>query len=602
MLLADLKHPDLRQLKVLLEHCLSLCASGVKQPILPWCEKNVIFPHSDRSPNFRRDFAPWWNWPLEAVASGSYRVVSFVGPTGAGKTTFLETLTAYAVCQDPGSMLIIGQSDDDITDWSRERLMPMLDAMPVTKALMPSNRYAIKKREIHFPHMFVRCGGANLNSLQSKSCRWVFCDEVWAYKQGMIEEARARLHDRANGVLLCMGQAGIKGDEHDKIHETCTQYEYSWACPNCSGFNPYSCEPSQLRYDEAKNEKGEWDWPALISSVRLRCGLCGAEFADTEYNRKRLADSGQYKPTGVGNAWPDRLGLHLSVTAISWIKWSDIVLQLIKAKERALLGDNSDLRKFSQKREAKFWAEEEHAVTVALQSGGYKTEEYEDGKLIEGEACRFLTVDRQKNHFWVAIRAWRPDGSSRLLRADRIGNWDDILRLQRQYKVLHPGTALDAGFDTTEVKSFCAAHGFISLRGDRLNSWVHKDNRGNPVKRPYSPFQPQYTVDNKICYFVFFSNLHVKDTLNLLRMGRLLPFEVPNDVMPEYAEQMAAEVRKDVISATNGELSQRWVRIGERPNHLWDVEVMQVCMAIMFGVIRLDENFAVALEATPVAA
>lgn len=599
-MLADLKFPDKRQKEALVRHIHSLCASGVRKDILEWSEANVCFPHSDRATTFRRDFAPWLNFPLQEFASGKYRVISFVGPTGMGKTTLLELICSYAIAQDPGTMLIVGQSDEDAGDWAETRLMPMLDQMPATKALMPQNRHARRKSEIIFPHMPLFIGGANLNTLQSRSCRYVLLDETWCFKQGLVEEARARLHDRANGVLLCMGQAGVKGDEHDKIHETCTQYEYNWQCPNCQGFNPYNCEPSQLRYDETRNEKGEWNWPALISSVRLRCGLCEAEFADTEFNRKRLAANGQYRPTGIGNAWPDRLGLHLSVPAIHWIRWSDIVLQLVKAKERMLLGDSSDLRKFTQKREARFWADEEAQISIALQSGTYRQADYEDGRLIEAEACRFLTIDRQKNHFWVVIRAWRADGSSRLLRLDRIGNWDDILRLQRQYKVLHPGVALDAGYDTTEVKSFAAAHGFISLRGDRLNAWVHKDNRGNPIKRPYSPFVAQYTVDNKLCYLVFFSNLHVKDTLNLLRMGRLLAFEVPTDIMPEYAEQMAAEIRRDVVSAS-GEPAQRWVRIGERANHCFDCETMQVLMAIMMGVIRLDENFQVAIE-SPAAA
>ena len=203
---------------------------------------------------------------------------------------------------------------------------------------------------------------------------------------------------------------------------------------------------------------------------------------------------------------------------------------------------------------------------------------------------RFLTVDKGKNHFWLVIRAWRTDGSSRLLRAERISEWTDILKLQAQYKILHPGVAIDAGYDTTEVKSFCSKHGFLSIRGDRVNSWVHKDARGESIKRPYSPFQTQYTVDNKLCYLVFFSNLHVKDTLALLRLGRLVPFEVPTDVSAEYTFQMSSEIRKDVV-ALNGELQQRWIQIADRPNHLWDAEVEQVCMAIMFGIIRLDSNF-----------
>jgi hypothetical protein len=44
------------------------------------------------------------------------------------------------------------------------------------------------------------------------------------------------------------------------------------------------------------------------------------------------------------------------------------------------------------------------------------------------------------------------------------------------------------------------------------------------------------------------------------------------------------------------------MKIEGRDNHLWDTEVMQVCMAIQFGVIRLEENFSVDLDSARVAA
>ena len=136
---------------------------------------------------------------MRAFASGDYRVISFVGPTGAGKTTFIEILSAYIIAQDPGPSLFVGQSDDDIADWAEERLMPMLDAITAVRVLMPQNRHKKRKTEIAFPHMMLRLGGANLNTLQSKSCRFVVLDEVWLFGAGMVKEAFARLH-RANGV------------------------------------------------------------------------------------------------------------------------------------------------------------------------------------------------------------------------------------------------------------------------------------------------------------------------------------------------------------------------------------------------------------------
>jgi hypothetical protein len=48
-------------------------------------------------------------------------------------------------------------------------------------------------------------------------------------------------------------------------------------------------------------------------------------------------------------------------------------------------------------------------------ASGYTMGEFEDGHPIDGEVMRFLSVDRQRDHFWCVLRAWRADGSSRRL-------------------------------------------------------------------------------------------------------------------------------------------------------------------------------------------
>jgi len=592
--LADLKHPDRVQYQSILAHILSLAASEIRLDILDWAEANVVFPHSDRSTTFQRSFAKWWNPVLQAFASGNFKVVSVVGPTGAGKTTVIETLTAFIIAQNPGPALLVSQSDDDVADWAEERLMPMLESITAVRALMPLNRHKKRKMEIAFPHMMLRLGGANLTTLQSKSCRFVILDEVWLFGLGLVKEAFARLHDRANGILLALGQAGIIGDEHHQLHETTLKHDYGWSCPNCQEWIAYSCEREQLKYDSLKTEKGEWDIPGIIKSVRLECPKCQANFSDTEHNRRRLSDSGSFRALEDNNPWPERIGFHLNVLAVWWVPWSNIVLEFILAHDRIkAIGDKAAMRQWKQKRCAEFWSDDDEAPRIQLQAGQYGLGQYLNGELIDSEMIRFLTVDRQLGHFWALIRAWRADGSSRLLYFDRINDWTEITALAKRYKVIPTAVAVDCRYDSGNVYSFCARGGHLAFRGDRLNSWNHVIRDKPPVKKPFSPFQT-IAIDGRACYALSFSNLHCKDVLALLRMGRLRPFEVPNDIQSVYSEQMSCEIRKDVAGESGP--SQRWVAIGSRSNHAWDCEVQQVVFAISCDIIRLNEQFGVDLD------
>jgi hypothetical protein len=283
-----------------------------------------------------------------------------------------------------------------------------------------------------------------------------------------------------------------------------------------------------------------------------------------------------------------------------WIRWSDIVLEFIAAYDRIKeIGDKAPMRQWKQKRCAEFWSEDEEAPRIQLQAGQYGLGQYLKGELINGEMIRFLTVDRQMGHFWAVIRAWRADGSSRLLYFDRINDWTEITALAKRYKVLSTAVAVDCRYDSGNVYSFCARGGHMAFRGDRINSWSHVIKDKSPIKKPFSPFQT-IAIDGKACYALSFSNLHCKDTLNLLRMGRLRTFELPNDIQSVYSEHMSSEIRKDIAGESGP--SQRWVVIGSRPNHAWDCEVMQVCFAISCDIIRLDDQFNVDMDVTTAAA
>lgn len=579
-----MKDLEERQCAVLLARVNLLCQSAQRVPILDWAEENVRYPHSDRNYRFRRDFAYWLDFPLEAVASGTWRVVSLMAPTGSGKTTFIETLVSYIVAADPGGTLVVGQTDDDVESFAETRLMPMLDSMPACQALMPASR-KVRKAEVIFPHMPLLLGGANLNTLQSKSCRWVILDEVWLMKRAMVREAIGRTHDRSNAVVVALGQAGVVNDEHDQLHQTTLQHEYGWTCPECGTWHDYNFR-RDIKFDNTRDERGIWNWQELVESVRMVCPRCSAVFTDTEDNRRALSASGSYRPVPC-NPLPDRLGLHYSALAVWWIPWSTIVLEFVQANERKKQGDYESLRQLIQKRFATPWADDDEAPEVTFTSSGYGQTEYEDGHAIENEARRFLTVDRQRDHFWAIVRAWRADGSSRLLFAGRLIEWSQITGLAERYKVAPMLVFIDARYDTEAVYSFCASQGYVALLGDQAEEFLHR--RGRQVTKRFYSGVTRVNLGNRTALLVRWSNSRIKDILGRLANGQIAAFEVPADVMVEYPDHMSSEIKRDVIDPRSGQLVQRWVRIGRRANHFWDCECMQVVGALMMRLLRLGE-------------
>ena len=69
------------------------------------------------------------------------------------------------------------------------------------------------------------------------------------------------------------------------------------------------------------------------------------------------------------------------------------------------------------------------------------------------------------------------------------------------------------------------------------------------------------------------------------RGGHAAAWEIPDDAGNDWHVQISSEIKKDIIAKVTKQVVRRWVKIGSRPNHLWDCETMQICAALIKGVI-----------------
>jgi phage terminase large subunit GpA-like protein len=530
------------------------------------------------SPNYEASAAPWLREPLDAFADIDAKEVCLLAPVGTGKTTMIEAALAFVVAEDSGGTMIVGQTDSDIKDWAETRMQYTLRNTKDTASLLPTgkNRHKMRKDAIIFPHMPLFLTGANISGLQAKSMRRVLCDEVWTWEQGMIREAEGRLHDRWNRQFYLLSQGGYIGDDWYKKWSSTSQREFSYECPDCKTWQPWKWE--NVWYDESIEDR-----ITMAQTAHIKC--CNAECShvinDKAQIRRELATGAKYIQATDG--MPDSKGYHYNALCNWRLPLWRLVIERCNAMDEVRRGNLDLLRQFIQKRLADFWSDEREDNRVTLTGNGYKFADYDNGEIWEDEFCRFMTVDVQADHFWVLIRAWAKEGSSRLLHFSKVDTWERLKVLQEKMKVPAQRTQVDCGFNTNEVYKRCAQYGWLALRGAKRGKYPHPTKSGKPTYKAYSRYQTVTASDGKKTKVAYFENLTNKDILFQLRNQQGMPWEVPDDVSSEYLKQIDAEVRRG-----EGDKAQ-WEK-RRRDNHGTDLECMQVVLASMMSLIGTPET------------
>lgn len=547
---------------------------------LDWMEENVVLPHSARATLFDRATAPWLNAIVGAFASGRNRQIAVRAPVGGGKTTLLELLVTYVVAEAPGGMLLVGQSDDMAKDFAETRLLPVLQRCDKTARLFPKDRHQKRKTSILFSHMPLFIAGANLSSLQEKSMRYVWMDEIWRWRPGMIGEAQRRTHDRWNSVVIGVSQGWDADHDADAFFNAGELWTWGSVCKGCGKWIRMSW--LNIRWDEAQREDGTPDWEAIAGSARHVCPECGLETRDTAQGRREMAQLGGYQRQ-PSNGLQGAISFHYSALAVYWIPWGTLVVEWVKAQILKRAGDLSALRQFIQKRLAEVWKEEPELPQIEFESGDYVKSDLLDGQQIDGEARRFLTIDRQQDHFWVLCRAWRADGTSKLVYESKILTVESIRDVQRRLKVPDYCVFQDAGYDSGNVYDECGALGWNAMlgRGDDF-FWVGIGKKR--YQRAYTEPSAVRSPRGHVCKLIQFANEPVKDQLVRLRGAGSPQWEHPRDVSADWLAHMNSELKRDTVDRTTKQIKKRYVLV-KRHNHLWDCEAMQVVAAMYFRIL-----------------
>lgn len=557
-----------------------------------WLHDNWVLPASYAQPG-RFDVTPSRHLvaPFAAIQSDTVREVSLMGAIQTGKTLVVEGAIGWAACNSPGPIMWTLQTDEDAREHCNQRFMEALKSIRQVRDMMPEDRHLKQMAAIYFGPFFIEVNGANLNNLQRVSIRWKFNSEVWLWKQGLLSHARGRVsaYEKAgNSKVVNESQGGTAGDDFDEAWKAGNQQVWAVRCAGCGKLMPLEFTSRMLDdekkhagviwNEDARRQDGSWNIGRAAETARYKCRACGHESDDTAKTRALWNSGGDYicqRPDAPAHIASFRW------EALVAREMKALVAQFLEARRAQKAGVPQAMMDFTRQRRALPWVEEDLSEVILLKGSGYLLAGLDPLAKIENEANRFVTIDRQRDHFWVSVRAWRRDGSSRLLYFSRVTTPEQLEEIRIQYGVEAQLTFEDAGYFPEGVYTDCAKYGWTALKGSGDN-YFQVDRGGVKIKRLWSNAS-MVQHNGKMLPLFHWASDPIKDVLYNLRSGKGASWETPDDIGGEYENQLRGDAKKQRINGRTGRPEWRWTRT--HANHSHDLEAMQVCVAMMLSIL-----------------
>ena len=573
-------------MKTIIKECLQTAFAQKQEISIPdWSLDNVRLRESPYGNQFRASETPWLLEPLKAFADPSTEEVVMNCAAQTGKTVSMQVAIAWALANHPGPTMTVMQDEDAAKDFSKERLMPMLESCQTIRKQFPSDRHRKTNTELFLTTCTLKLGAANNNFLRSWSIRWLFGDEVSAWRPGMLARARARTTRYWNRKHWLSSTPEEEGSDFDAAYAAGTCEQWQLVCLGCGeSFTPNFYDV--IRWDTTDETKpgGVWDFQKVSDTVRMVCPHCEHKHENSESNWRAMSRGG-YKITNE-NPTPRVRSFSFNQLALppSVMPWADLVVDFLRAKQHASAGYIQPLREFVTLRLAEPWKATNHVDVEKV-----VVKDYEPGGEWADEATRFLTVDVQAylEEFWAVCRSWSKTGESRLISFQRLTSFDDIEQMRQKYNVAPQRTFLDVGYQRARVLAECGRYGWMGMRGEDTVDYAHNIN-GHQVRRMFSK-PTRVSATGRTAPPVFrWSNPTTKDVLHLLKSGKSHAWDVCplGDMADEYAKQIDSERKKEVLDK-HGRTTLRWMSF--RANHAWDCELMQVVAASIAKLFQTGE-------------
>lgn len=325
-----------------LNKCIARVLAGIKPPenltVAQWADKNrrLSSESSAEVGKWRTSRTPYMVDILNCFTDPLVEHIVVGASSQVGKSEVLNNMVGYCIDQDPGPILFVQPTIDDVKKYSEMRIAPMIRETKCLRKKIadPKTRdSANTKRQKSFPGGVLVMTGSNVpHDLCSMPIRYLFGDERdrWARSAGSEgdpwELAVARTRTFYNRKMVEVSTPTIKGASPiDDSYRLGTMERWKTQCPHCGKYNEIVFK--DIHFTHTAEEKGNGKI-YTVSDICYACPECGGISEENTIKSQ---------PAHWEAEAPEAKELHktrsfwISAWVSPWATWKSIILQFLQA-------------------------------------------------------------------------------------------------------------------------------------------------------------------------------------------------------------------------------------------------------------------------------
>jgi len=424
---------------------------------------------------YSTDRTPYAVEMMNCLNDDSVETITLMTGTQMGKSTVIENMIAYLVCNNPAPMLFMLPNHTIAESVSKDRIAPMVRDTPELAARFTAadklhkTESTIKIKKFQGGQLTL-VGSNSPSDLASRSIKYLFADEIDRNERGAGREGDAvslafkRTTNFADRKIILTSTPTIKNESRiEAAYEESDKRKYYVPCPHCK-------EKQIIVFASLKWEKSETG-EHLPDTVYMECKLCQGKIY--EKHKQDMLLNGEWikeAPNVKGKA-----GFWISALYSPWVNWAKVVSEHIDISHS---NDKERLKTFINTTFAETFEDRGEIVDddklLERQEDYNPNEQLPDGLL-------FLTasIDVQEHFLSVEVAGWGLDSERwGVERKVIIGSTKDPFAWEQLAKFLWDGypknidpakrkkpacVCVDSGFNTADVKAFCGKYGYKNV-------------------------------------------------------------------------------------------------------------------------------------------
>lgn len=311
----------------------ALCGQFRPKPPLrvsEWAEKfRHIESNAAAKGRWNNELAPFQVEPMDCVGARAVREITLLWAAQSGKSSgVLGNAIGFHIHYKPAAMIYMAPNKDDVEDFSKEKLEPIIDETPVLRALVGQRRGSARSSTIRhkqFPGGFWLGVGSNSpRGLRGRSAPIIIEDECDAYLPTEEGDPSELLWRRArsfpNKKRIRATTPTIKGKSRgEESYLRSDRRRWYVPCPHCGCLDYLKWASFKV----GRDENGE----KIADGSHMLCDSCGGEIHDR--HKRGMNAGGRWI---AERPFRGHAGFHLPAMALPWVTFAELAENFLNAE------------------------------------------------------------------------------------------------------------------------------------------------------------------------------------------------------------------------------------------------------------------------------